>query len=55
MVCKIKGDVNMASLPHDFLMFNFNMEEYLEWVMENGPWRFGKSGLHIKKCMKDLT
>lgn len=46
---RVKGNVTLATLPGDFLMFNFNTEEDVNWVMENGPWWFGKSGLHLKK------
>lgn len=48
-VWRVKGEVTLATLSLDFLMFNFNNEEDLTWVMENGPWWFGKSGLHLKK------
>lgn len=46
---RVKGEVMLATLPSNFLMFNFNNEEDLAWVMENRPWWFGKSGLHLKK------
>lgn len=39
----------MATLLCDFLMFKFNLEEDLGWVMKNGPWWFGEIGLHLKK------
>lgn len=46
---KVKGEVTIPTLPCDFIMFNFNLEEDLEWVMEIDPWWFEKSGLHLKK------
>lgn len=33
----IKGDLEMATAPCDFLLFQFNQEEDLVWVLQNGP------------------
>ena len=40
--------MEMVTLPKDFLMFNFNIEKDLHWVMKKRPWWFRKSGLHLK-------
>lgn len=39
----------MSTLPCEIILFEFNQEEDLELVLENGPWWFGKSRMHIKK------
>lgn len=45
----IKDSVEMSTLPCEIILFEFNQEEDLELVLENGPWWFGKSRMHIKK------
>lgn len=41
-----KGATYLVSLPYNF---TFIQEEDIQWVLKNGPWQFGKSGLILKK------
>lgn len=51
---KLKGSVELIALPCDCIMFNFNQEEDLMWVLANGFWWFGRMGLVLKKWTKDF-
>lgn len=45
----VKGSVDRAPLPCDFILLYFMQEEDVQWVLQYGPWWFGKSDLVLKK------
>lgn len=48
----IKGRVDLIPLACDHILFNFVQMEDLQWVLQNGPWWFGKSGLILKSSAR---